>query len=47
MTKTVKILLRLGGIVLIGMAMLGNLQGPYPTIIGIAGVVIFFAAGST
>ncbi|WP_166511174.1 hypothetical protein [Desulfallas thermosapovorans] len=47
MTRTVKILLRLGGIALIGVAMLGELSGPYPTLMGIAGVILFFATGST
>ncbi|AGL01767.1 hypothetical protein [Desulfoscipio gibsoniae] len=47
MTKAVKLLLRFGGIALIGVAMLGGLPGPYPTLMGIAGVVLFFAAGST
>ncbi len=47
MKRTVKILLRFGGIALIGMAMLGGLPGPYAMLMGIAGVLMFFASGTT
>jgi len=47
MNRTIKILLRLSGIAMIGVAMLGGLPGPYPTLIGIAGVIMFFASGTT
>jgi len=47
MAGTLKMLLRFGGLVMIGFAMFGGLPGPYPTLMGIGGAVMFFAAGTT
>ncbi|SFR07264.1 hypothetical protein [Desulfoscipio geothermicus] len=47
MSRFLKWLLRVGGLGLIGAAALGGLSGPYPIILGIAGLVLFFAAGPT
>jgi len=46
MARTVKILLRYAGLIMIGLAMLGGLPGPYPTLMGIGGAVMFFATGT-
>lgn len=47
MLKSSKRFLRLGGIGLFAVALLGGLPSPYPTLLGIVGVVLFFAAGPT
>jgi len=47
MSRKLRLLLRLGGMVVIGMAVLGNLPGLWPLLAGATGAIMFFAAGPT
>lgn len=47
MPKILKVILRLSGIGLIGVAIFASLPSPYPLFVSILGIVMFLAAGST
>lgn len=47
MSRTTRLLLRVGGLAMITVALLANLPGVWAIITGLTGIVMFLAAGPT